>query len=116
MNKQLEPMLSRVFSEIHRQPNVRSELTPAIYRLARMLSLRYRVSLEDADLLVCISAIQAIATSLIFVRSGCPLSNERTALDAFLHYALAIVDVEDFRRNPKSINVSNNAIVVTIEA
>jgi hypothetical protein len=103
MNKQLEPLLSRVFSEMQRQPNVRAELTPAIFRLARTLSLRYRVSLEDADLLVCISAIHAVATSLILINSSSVFSDDRTALDAFLISALAIVDVEDFRRNPRLI-------------
>jgi hypothetical protein len=103
MNKQLEPLLSSVFSEMQRQPNVRSELTPAVYRLARTLSLRYRVSLEDADLLISISAIHAVATSLIFVNSVRPPTNEGVVLNAFLRSALAIVNVEDIRRKSSLI-------------
>jgi hypothetical protein len=98
MDEQLEPILSMVFFEMQGQQEVGLTLTPAVHKLAQTLSFRYRVSVEEGDLLVCISSIHAMAVSLILSHVDCPLRNERTVLDSFMRYAVAIIDVEDFRR------------------
>ncbi len=103
IKEQLEPILSIVFLEIQAQSGDGLTLTAAVQNLARALSCRYRVPVEDADLLVCISAIHSIATSLMFSSSGDPPSEDRSVRDSFVLYALAIVDVEDCRRNRNSV-------------
>lgn len=97
-NDHLEAHLSTFFSEIRMQRGSGLELSPELYKLAKALSCRYRVPIDEADLIACVSSIHAVALSLLFSRIGCQASNESAVLGSFVTYASAIIAAEDFRR------------------
>jgi hypothetical protein len=97
-NDYLEVHLSTLFSAVRMQRRSGLELLPALYKLAKALSCRYRVPIDEADLIACVSSIHAVALSLLFSRIGRHVSNESVLLDSFVTYASAIINAEDFRR------------------
>lgn len=97
-NDHLEAQLSILFSETRMQRGSGLELSPTLFKLAKALSWRYRVPIDEADLIACISAIHAVALSLLFTCSSFHANDEKAVLDSFVNYALAIIAAEDFRR------------------
>jgi hypothetical protein len=98
MNDQVEAHLSMLFSETQMQYELALELSPSLYKLAKALSRRYHVPVDEADLITCVSSVHAVALSLRIGRSRCDASNERAVLGSFMTFASAIIAAEDIRR------------------
>jgi hypothetical protein len=98
MNDQVEPHLSMLFSETQMQKELALELSPSLYKLTKALSRRYHVPVDEADLIVCVSSVHALALSLLIGCSRCYASNERAVLASFITFASAIIAAEDIRR------------------
>jgi hypothetical protein len=107
MDDQLDLIFSMLYAELKMQRRVGLQLSPAPIELVQLLSHRYCVPVFEEGLIVCSSALYALAMSLESIIDNEDGRDDRSLLVTFRQYAHAIVLAEDFRRKT---NVASHSL------